>query len=282
MSLGLCRLEGLRLARSRRPQVAAGALALFLVLMLAGFYTYARSRTGGEAEFRYTFENRSYFNGLTFALYAFYFGFVLLLPVFVATEGGAQLAGDAGAGTLGLLLARPLSKARLFFVKLGVAAGFTVLLVGLFLAAALAVGLFAVGWGELRLYPGVLQMTDRPQALAQGEALGRFALAWPAASLALFAPLAFSFWISSLAKSAVNAVGTAVALYLTLYVIAEVHFFADLRPWLFTSHAAYWRALFQERIDWHELGRHAAALAGFACLFTALAFRRFRRREEGA
>lgn len=276
------RLEGLRLLRSRRPLVAACALALFLGLMLVGFWTYAQSRTGGEVEFRYTFENRSYFNGLTFALYGFYFGFVLLLPIFAALEGGAQLAGDAGSGALALFLARPISKTRLFFVKLGVAAGFIALLTGAFLLVTLLLGLFAVGWGELRLYPGVLQMTDRPQSLAQGAALARFALAWPAASLALLAPLAFSFWISSWAKSAVNAVGTAVALYLTLYVITEVHFFAELRPYLFTSHTTYWRELFQERIDWPALGRHAAALVGFTCLFSALAFRRFRRREEGA
>jgi len=276
------RLESLRLVRSRRPLVAAGALLLFLVLMLVGFYTYAQSRTGGAAEFRYTFENRSYFNGLTFALYAFYFGFVLLLPIFAATEGGAQLAGDTGAGTLALFLTRPVSKARLFFTRFLVAAGYTTLVTGLFLAVALALGLVAVGWGDLRLYPGVLQMTDRPQSLAQGEALMRFALVWPAASLALLAPLAFSFWISSLAKSAVNAVSTAAALYLVLYLVAEVHFFAELRPWLFTSHAAYWRELLQETPDLEALLRHASASLGFTCLFLALAFRRFRRREEGA
>ncbi|MEQ1891151.1 MAG: ABC transporter permease subunit [Planctomycetota bacterium] len=275
-------LESLRLVRSRRPLVATGALALFLVLMLVGFYTYAESRTGGEAEFRYTFENRSYFNGLTFALYAFYFGFVLLLPIFAATEGGAQLAGDTGAGTLSLFLTRPVSKARLFFTRFLVAAGYMTLVCGLFLAVALVLGLVAVGWGDLRLYPGVLQMTNRPQSLAQGEALVRFALVWPAASLALLAPLAFSFWISSHAKSAVNAVSTAAALYLVLYLIAEVHFFADLRPWLFTSHAAFWRELFQEQPDTHEILRRASASAGFTCLFLALGFRRFRRREEGA
>jgi len=274
------RLELVRLVRSRRPLTAAGALGLFLVLMLVGFYTYAQARTGGAADFRYTFENRSYFNGLTFTLYAFYFGFVLLLPVFVAAEGGAQIAGDTGSGALTLMLTRPVSKTRVFFVKFAVAAGWTLALTGVFLAVALAVGLVAVGWGELRLYPGVLQMTDRPQHLEQVEALGRFALAWPAATLALLAPLSFSFLVSSLTRSAVNAVAASVGLYLVLYVIAEVHFFAELRPWLFTSHASCWRELFQERVDWAELGRHAAALAGFTALFLALALRRFRLREE--
>ena len=274
------RLEALRLLRSRRPLVAALALLVFLALMLVGFWTYAESRTRGAATFEYTYENRSYFNGLTFALYAFYFGFVLLLPIFAAIEGGAQIAGDGG-GALTLLLTRPLAKTRLFFAKAALAAGFVTLLTGLFLAGALLIGLFAVGWGPLRLYPGVLQMTDAPQFLARDEALARFLLAWPAASLALLAPLSFSLWISTLARSAINAVGSAVALFLVLHVIAEVHFFERLRPWLFTSHTVFWRGLFSESIDWREAGRHALALLGFTALFLALAFRRFRRREEG-
>ena len=73
---------------------------------------------------------------------------------------------------------------------------------------------------------------------------------------------------------------TAAALYLVLYLIAEVHFFADLRPWLFTSHAAFWRELFQEQPDRQELLRRASSSLGFTCLFLALGFRRFRRREE--
>ncbi len=276
----ILRLEFLRLVRSRRPLMALLALLLFLALMLVGFWSYAQSRTHGAVQFEYTYENRSYFNGLTFALYAFFFGFVLLLPIFAAIEGGAQIAGDAGSGTLGLLLVRPISKTRLFFTKLAVAWGWSTLLTALFLGAALLLGLFAVGWGELRLYPGVLQSSDRPQLLSRATALRRFLLAWPAASLALLAPLALSFWISTWTRSAVNAVGTAVALYLVAHVIVEVHFFEALKPWLFTSHTTAWRALFRETIDWREIAGHEVALLGHAALFLALAFRRFRRREE--
>lgn len=276
----IVRLELLRIWRSYRPHLAALSLAFFLVLMLLGFYTYAASETGGNAEFRYTFENRSYFNGLTFALYAFYFGFLLILPIFAATEAGAQVAGDTSSGTLYLLLTRPLSRTRLFLTKFAIAAGFSASLVGAFLALSLVVGLVVVGWGDLDLYPGVLQMTERHQHLAQDVAVRRFALAWPAASLSLFAPLALAFLISSWVRSPVNAVGTSVALYLVMYVIAEIHFFKDLRPWLFTSYMAYWRGLFREDIAWDTLLRDGAKLAGFALLFLALAYRRFRTREE--
>ena len=273
-------LELLRLRRSRRPLVALLCVLLFLALMLLGFWTYAETETGGEAEFRYTFENSSYFNGLTFALYAFYFGFLLVLPIFAATEGGAQIAGDTGSGVLRLFLTRPLSRTRLFLAKWCVASVLVVVLTGALLLFGLGLGLVAVGWGDLRLYPGVLQMTDRPMRLGQAVALQRFALVWPAASLALLCPLAMSFLGSAWARSAVNAVAASVAVYLVLYVIAEVPFFRDLRPFLFTSAMPYWRELFAEVPERALLLREASRLVGFTALFLALAHRRLRRREE--
>ena len=274
------RLHALRLWRSRRPHLAAVSIVFFLGMMLLGFYTYAMTETGGGVEFRYTLENRSYFNGLTFALYTFYFGSLLVLPIFAATEGAAQIAGETAAGTLFLLLTRPLERGHLFSAKFLIAAGFSVLLVGGLLLGALATGLAVVGWGDLDLYPGVLQMTDRHQHLAQETALVRFLFVWPAASLALMVPLSLSFLVASWVKSPVNAVGVAVSLYLVMYVISEVHFFRDLRPWLFTSYMSYWRELFREHIAWRSLGMDAAKLVGFSLLFTSLAFRRFRLREE--
>ena len=276
----MLRLEALRLLRTRRPLVAVCVLALFLALMLLGFWTYAETETRGEAEFRYTFENESYFNGLTFALYSFYFGFLMVLPIFAATEGGAQLAGDTGSGALRLLLARPVSRTRIFAAKVALAATLSTLLCGLLLGLAMGVGLAAVGWGDLDLYPGVLQMTDRPQHLDQAVALRRFLLAWPCASLGLLAPLGLAFLVSAWARSAVNAVGVSVAVYLVLYVVAEIHFFEDLRPFLFTSELGYWRALFREEVDGRELARGAAKLAGWSFLFLSLALLRFRTREE--
>ena len=276
----MIRFELLKTWRSRRPHLAVASIVFFLVLMLVGFYTYAQTETGGDAEFRYTFENRSYFNGLTFALYSFYFGFLLILPIFLIMECAAHIAGETASGTLLLLLTRPLSRAKLFGVKLGLttlsAAG---LATGL-LMLSLLVGLVAVGWGPLDLYPGVLQMTDRHQHLARDVALVRFVLAVPFATVALMSVAGLGFLVSTWVRSPVSAAGTAMALYLVMYVIAEIHFFKDLRPWLFTSYMPYWRSLFQETVDWPQLFRDAAKLAGFAALFLSLALFRVRGREE--
>lgn len=276
----MTRYEILKLLRSRRPLVAMLALLLFLVLMLVGFWTYAQKRTGGRADFRYTFENESYFNGLTFSIYAFYFAFVLILPIFAATEGGVQVAGERAQRTVQLLLARPVSHSRIFATKSLISVLYLALGTGLFLAVTLGVGLVLVGWGELRLYPGVLQMVGERQFLSQSVALQRFALAWPAATLSLLVPLSLSLLVSSRVASPVNAVGASVSIYLVLYVVSEVHFFDELRPWLFTSHMAYWRGFFQETLDWGQLARDASKVLAFAVLFWVLAHRSFRAREE--
>jgi ABC-type transport system involved in multi-copper enzyme maturation permease subunit len=276
----LWRFETIKLLRSWRPAVAAAALVLFITLMLMGFYTYAENETGGSAEFRYTFESSSYFNGLLFALYAFYFAALIVLPIFTAAEGGAQLTSESAAGTIHLLLARPISRSRIFLTKLVTAAIYLVILAGAFLAVTLFVGLVAVGWGELHIYPGVLQMTDNPQYLNQQQALRAFLLAWPAASVALMPALAMSFLVSVWIKNPINAVAASVAVYLVLYVISEIHFFIELRPYLFTTYIGYWRGLFREQITWPDLLRDGAKLLAFTFAFLSLSYHRFRVRQE--
>ena len=274
------RFETIKLLRSRRPVVAIGALVLFITLMLMGFYTYADTETGGRAEFRYTFESDSHFNGLLFALYAFYFAILIVLPIFAAAEGGAQLTSESAGGTIQLLLARPISRSRIFATKLVTAVVYITILAGAFLAVTLLVGLVAVGWGDLNIYPGVLQMTANPQYLSQKQALQAFFLAWPAAAVALTPALAMSFMVSAWVKNPINSVAASVAIYLVLYVISEIHFFIELRPYLFTTYIGYWRSLFREQIIWSDLLRDGAKLLAFTFAFLSIAYHRFRIRQE--
>lgn len=276
----LWRFEIVKLIRSWRPVVAMAALVLFIALILMGFYTYADNETGGQTEFKYTFESSSYFNGLLFALYAFYFAVLIVLPIFTAAEGGAQLTSETAGGTIQLLLARPISRSRIFATKLVTAVIYLAILTGAFLAVALLVGLVAVGWGELRIYPGVLQMTASPQYLSQAQALKAFVLAWPAAVVALMPALAMSFMVAAWLKSPINAVAASVAVYLVLYVVSEIHFFTELRPYLFTTYTGYWRSLFRQQIMWHDLLQDGAKLLAFTFAFLAAAYHRFRVRQE--
>src|SRR6267143_6655061 len=113
------KLEFLKLIRSRSFFLSFIALTTFVALMLWGFYSYAQRKAGEQvtAQFKYTYESKSYFNGLTFALYSVTFSFSLLIPIFVAIIAGAQIAGEANRGTLRMICIRPVSRISIFVSK---------------------------------------------------------------------------------------------------------------------------------------------------------------------
>jgi ABC-type transport system involved in multi-copper enzyme maturation permease subunit len=86
------RLELARRLRSKSFYLSFITLVGFVSLMLWGFYSYAECKTGGQAteQFKYTYESKSYFNGLTFTLYSVTFSFSLLIPIFVTMTAGCQ------------------------------------------------------------------------------------------------------------------------------------------------------------------------------------------------
>ena len=77
------KFEVIKLAKSKMVALSFITVVAFVVLMLWGFYSYAERKMGAEAtaQFKYTYESRSYFNGLTFALYSLIFSFSLLIPI---------------------------------------------------------------------------------------------------------------------------------------------------------------------------------------------------------
>src|ERR1051326_9346802 len=99
------KLEVLKLVRSRSFLLSFVALASFVALMLWGFYSYAERKAGEQitSQFKYTYESKSYFNGLSFALYSVMFSFSLLIPIFVAMTAGGPLTGERQSGTLRLI-----------------------------------------------------------------------------------------------------------------------------------------------------------------------------------
>jgi ABC-type transport system involved in multi-copper enzyme maturation permease subunit len=138
----IIKLEFLKLIRSRGFWLSFVALTAFVALMLWGFYSYAERKAGEQAtsQFKFTYESKSYFNGLTFALYSVIFSFNLLVPIFVAMTAGGQIAGERQAGTLRIICVRPVSRVSLLLSKFLVVAFHTWLLVAFFIGLNLLTG----------------------------------------------------------------------------------------------------------------------------------------------
>src|SRR4029078_6195440 len=144
------RLELLKLVRSKGFYLSFAALSAFVILMLWGFYSDPQKKTSGLSteQFKYTYESRSYFNGLTFTLYSLIFAFSLVIPIFVTMTAGGQIAGERRAGTLRTICIRPVSRVSLIAGKFVVVIIHTYLLLAFFIGLNLLVGRLFVGWGN--------------------------------------------------------------------------------------------------------------------------------------
>lgn len=261
----LIRLELLKLTRTKGFYLSFAALSAFVCLMLWGFYSYAKQKTGGLAteQFKYTYESKSYFNGLTFTLYSLVFAFSLIIPIFVAMTAGGQIAGERRAGTLRMMCIRPASRVSIVISKFLVVALHTYLLMAFFIGLNLLVGLVCIGWGDLQLYPGPLNLVDVPGQILRNDALWRFAYASFSGTWALLVIAAMATLLSVIFDNPVTAVAATLTIYLTLYIVGRIEFFENLRPFFFTTDMDFWRVVLKPEISWPDLYHYSATCGAY-------------------
>jgi ABC-2 type transport system permease protein len=259
------KLELLKLLHSKGFYLSFAALSAFVLLMLWGFYSYAEKKTSGMAtdQFKYTYESKSYFNGLTFTLYSLVFAFSLVIPIFVAMSAGGQIAGERRAGTLRMICIRPVSRVSIVLSKFLVVAIHAYLLMAFFIALNLLVGLLFVGWGNLELYPGPLNLVDAPGRILRDDALWRFFYASASGTWALLVVAAIAILLSVLFENPVTAVAATLAVYLMLYIVGRIEFFVTLRPFFFTTDMDFWRDVLKPEIPWADFYHYVASCGAY-------------------
>jgi len=277
----LLKLELEKLFRAKSFYLSFLVLIAFVALMLWGFYTYAARKTGGAAveQFKYTYESKQYFNGLTFSLYSLLFSFTLLLPIFVSMTAGSQIAGEARAGTLRMICTRPISRASLILSKFLVTGLHAGLLMTFFIGLNLIVGLIFVGWGNLELYPGPLNLVDSPGKIMRDDALLRFGYAAMSGTWALLVIAAVALLCSVVFDSPVQAIVMTIAAYLTLYIVGRIEFFEHLRPYFFTTDMDFWRDVFKPVIPWQSLWHYACVCGAYTTGFLLTTIIVFERKD---
>ena len=275
------KLELLKLVRSKSFYLSFAALSAFVLLMLWGFYSYAEQKTNGLAteQFKYTYESKSYFNGLTFTLYSLVFAFSLIIPIFVAMSAGGQIASERRAGTLRMMCVRPVSRVSIVLSKFFVVAIHTYLLMAFFIGLNLLVGLLFVGWGNLDLYPGPLNLVDAPGQILRDDALWRFLYASFSGTWALLVVAAIAMLLSVVFDNPVTAVAATLAVYLMLYIVGRIEFFETLRPFFFTTDMEFWRDVLKPEVPWQDFYHYASTCGAYIFGLLLLSVLIFERRD---
>ena len=213
-------------------------------------------------------------NGALYPLAALAIVLPLFLPIAVAVVAGDSIAGEAQAGTLRYLLARPVGRTRLLVAKLVAVLAFV-------LVTVLIVALVGYVVGTTLFHAQPLGSTAVGGTSVSGTALtpqdiaDRTMMAIGYVAVSMLGVAAFALFFSTLTDSPLGATMGALAVLVASSLLFTLDAASPIAPYLPTR---YWLAfvdLFRDPIQWRDLTRGLALQGVYVGVLLAAAWANF-------
>ena len=208
-------------------------------------------------------------NGALYPLAALAIVLPLFLPIAVAVVAGDSIAGEAQAGTLRYLLARPVGRTRLLVAKLVAVLAFVVVTV----VVVAGVG-YVLGSTLFDAQP-IGGTSVSGTSLTSAELTGRTVLAVGYVAVSMLGVAAFALFFSTLTDSPLGATMGALAVLVASSLLFTLDAASPIAPYLPTR---YWLAfvdLFRDPIQWRDITRGLALQGIYVGVLLAAAWANF-------
>ena len=198
------------------------------------------------------------------------------VPLLVALVAGDLLAGEAGAGTLRLMLTKPVSRANIVIAKYLATVIYSVALLIWLAVSALGLSLLIFGAGDM-----IVAKSDKVIVLLQDDIMWRYFAAFGFAALAMAAVGALSIFLSVMADNSIGPiVGTmGVVIVFTIINSLEIPLFNTIKPYLFTTHMLGWKGFFYNPVPKEAILRSVGVLCAYIVGFLGLTIYIFNRKD---
>lgn len=164
------------------------------------------------------------------------------VPILVALVSGDIIAGEANAGTLRLLLTKPVSRTKLMLVKFLACAIYTLMLLIWMAFLALFVSILLFGTNDL-----VVAKQYELLQIQKTDILWRYFAAFGFAAVALIVVAALSFLLSTISENSIGPIVATVSIIIVLTILSEMRipiYDNTVKPYLFTTHMLGWKGFF--------------------------------------
>lgn len=260
-----------------RPRTYIG-FTIFLLFELIFYLLWVREGNGMERFIKKLAGGADeYISGLTFGFMILIATMFILGAIFVSLISGDIVAKETEDGNLRLLLARPVSRFRLLFIKFTACQIYTLVLFIFTGITALGFGVLCRGWGGGFL----VWAPDLPKAslFDWNEGLLRYFGGIVAFSIFYLPISGIAFFLSCLKVKPAAATILTVGVVFVDSILQKIPqpFMDDIRPYLITSRINSWLYIYYETIPWAKLIEAGAWLIGFGltgfalgCIFFSL------------
>jgi ABC-2 type transport system permease protein len=210
----------------------------------------------------------------------------IFLPVAVAVVAGDAIAGEASAGTLRYLLARPVGRTRLLAAKLVTLAVYTLTAVVLVAVTAYVTGIVLFGSAPVTATPGGPAVASGGALAGPAITLSGTPLTPPDIALRTLGAISFiavsmlgvgaiALFLSTVTDSALGAALGALAALITSQVLVTLNAAAAVSPYMPTRYWLAWIDFFRDPIVWRNLERGYAVQAAYVLVFLGAAWAHF-------
>ena len=229
----------------------------------------------------------------------------VFLPVAVAVVAGDSIAGEASAGTLRYLLARPVGRTRLLVAKLISVTAYVLLVVLAVTFTAYATGVFLLGPSRAAAVGqappgsgvagagGAVGPGIAGQAPTAGQAAGgavtslsgaplsllqlteRIAGAIAFITVSMLGVAAIALFLSTITDSALGAAMGALAALVASEVLVTLNAATVVQPYLPTRYWLAWIDFFRQPVFWRDIQRGFGIQVVYVVVFLAVAWANF-------
>ena len=259
MFLHQLRNELSKLYGKKRTYIGFGMFLMAqLVILLVFRFSKASSGMSDLLETNgYNFQD--FLSPLTAAAFTNLWLAYLLLPLYGTLVGGDLVAKEAEDGTLRMILARPISRCRLLALKWVAGAIFSINLALALGVSGLILALPCFPWGGLFVFmPGELF-----GVFSAKEGLFRYAAALALMAIKAVSVMGLSFFFGCFNVKPAAATILALSLIFLSFILMNIPWFADLKPWFLTYHLNLWQRVYAEPIQWEKITESLSLLVGF-------------------
>jgi ABC-2 type transport system permease protein len=277
MMWSLLRIELRKIFRKPRTYISFVAIAAMVWLFQLAFYA------DGDAYIRFgmqaltgTFDISGRIVNGYLVCYIILQTFLMQVPLLVALVAGDMIAGEAGLGTLRMLLTKPAGRGELLGAKWGATLVYTISLLLWMALLALLGSVLIFGAGDLMILRG--GEVDIHQA---SDVLWRYAAAFGFAIVAMMTVASLAFLLSVFARNAIGPIVATVSVVIVATILStmDIPFFSRMKPYLFTTHMLGWKGFFYTPVPYHAIFGSIAVLLGHIVLFYAIAWWVFRKKD---
>ncbi len=201
---------------------------------------------------------------------------IVNIPLLVALIAGDSIAGEAGNGTLRLLLTKPVSRAGIVVSKFIASLCYTMLLLLWLAFVSLFLSLLIFGKGDM-----INMQNGQFTMLLQGDILWRFGAAFGYAALAMSAVASLAVFLSVFAENGIGPIISTMGIILFFTIITNLGLptFDVLKPWLMTTHMIAWKGFFSNPVPYDAILHSSLVMVMYTALFLVLTIFIFNRKD---